>query len=288
MDGASWREWTSEDRHRIRVIAAQRRRGEGPGGGVFSHVSAAVLWGLPLARCEPERVHVSGAATNGHVRAGEPAVARHEVTVAEQDIAVVDGMRCTSLPRTIADVLRSASEETGISLLDAALRAVADGEGLGAHDETAVEELREEVARHLHPGARGVRRARALLDLGDARAHLPGESISRLYLRHIGFAPPRLQVPIDGPRGTRYFADFGLDDAGVWGEFDGRAKYLDPAVRGTDVDVEAALLAEKEREDWIRGTTGRRVVRWGGQDIRDAGTLRARLAAFRVFPRAQR
>lgn len=288
MDGATWREWTSEDRHRIRVIAAQRRRGEGLGGGVFSHVSAAVLWGLPLARCEPERVHVSGAATNGHVRAGEPAVARHEVAVAEHEVAVVEGMRCTSLPRTIADVLRSSSEETGISLLDAALRAAAGGDGFGRYDEAAAEELREEVARHLHPGARGVRRARAILEIGDGRAHLPGESISRLYLRHIGFAPPRLQVPIDGPRGTRYFADFGLDDAGVWGEFDGRAKYVDATVRGADVDVQTVLLAEKEREDWIRGTTGRRVVRWGGQDIRDAGTLRVRLAAFQVFPRSPR
>lgn len=288
VDGASWREWSSEDRHLIRVIAAQRRRADGEGGGVFSHASAAVLWGLPLARCEPERVHVSGAATNGHVRAGEPAVARHEVVVAEDDTAAVGGIRCTSLARTVADVLRSSSEETGISLLDAALRAVAGGGGAGRYDETAAEALRGEVARRLRPGARGVRRARALLAIGDGRAHLPGESISRLYLLRIGFAPPRLQVPIDGPRGTRYFADFGLDDAGVWGEFDGRAKYLDPTVRGTDVGVEAALLAEKDREDWIRGTTGRRLVRWNGQDIRDAGTLRARLAAFRVFPRSQR
>lgn len=288
VDGASWREWSTEDRHLIRVIAAQRRRGGGTAGGVFSHVSAAVLWGLPLARCEPPRVHVSGAATNGHVRAGEPAVARHEVSVEENDVAVIGGMRCTSLPRTVADVLRSSSEETGISLLDAALRAVAGSGDFAHYDETAAEDLREEVARRLPPGARGVRRARALLEMGDGRAQLPGESISRLYLRHIGFAPPRLQVPIDGPRGTRYFADFGLDDAGVWGEFDGRAKYLDPAVRGTGIDVAATILAEKEREDWIRGTTGRRVVRWTGQDIRDAGTLRARLAAFRVFPRSQR
>ncbi|RZI95026.1 MAG: hypothetical protein EOO67_03425 [Microbacterium sp.] len=119
--------------------------------------------------------------------------------------------------------------------------------------------------------------------MGDGRAQLPGESISRLYLMQLGFAAPRLQVPVVGPAGHHYYVDFGLDDVGVWGEFDGRDKYLDPVMRG-GVDLEEVLLQEKAREDWIRGTIGRRVVRWDGRHIASASTLARRLAAFHVEP----
>lgn len=292
VDGASWREWTTEERHLIRVLAAHRRRsadgGRGTVGGVFSHASAAVLWELPLARWEPDRVQISGDATNGRVRGGDPLVSRHRASVAPSDTAIVHSLPCTSLARTVADLLRTTSEETGLAALDAALRMRAWDDSGRRYDETAADDFSGEVDDKLQAGARGVRRARRLLPLGDGRAQLPGESISRLYLLRLGFARPRLQVPIAGPRGRSCFVDFGLDDADVWGEFDGRAKYTDPDLRGSRADLEDVMFAEKEREDWIRGVSGRRIVRWGGRDIRDASALRQRLAAFSVYPRSTR
>lgn len=290
VDGERWRAGYTEQRHLLRVIAAHRRR---PDGGrttdaqraVFSHWSAAVLWQLPMARCEPRRVHVSGAGTSGHVTASEPTVARHQVAVAAEDVTAVDGIPCTGLARTVADTLRLATEEAGIALVDAALRRLAWDSDAHVYDQDAADRFVAEVSRRLPVGGRGVRRAREILALGDGRAQLPGESISRLYLVRLGFAVPRLQVEIPSPLGGRYFVDFGIDDAGVWGEFDGRGKYVDEALRGTDIDVEAVLLAEKEREDWIRGTTHRRLVRWNGADIRDTTCFRRRLAAFHVYPR---
>lgn len=283
VDGASWREWSGEDRHLVRVIAAHRRRGTSDC--VFSHHSAAVLWHLPLARVEPARVHVSGATTNGHVQHGGPALARHEVVVAEDAVVERDGIRCTSLERTVADLLRCSAEETGIAALDAALRAIAWDDERRRYDEDRAAQFLADVAGRLPFGGRGVRRARSILAIGDGRAQLPGESISRLYLLRLGFARPRLQVPIPGPDGRSFYVDFGLDDAGVWGEFDGRAKYEDPALRRAGWEPREVLWAEKQREDWIRGATGRRLVRWSGSDIRDAEALGARLAAFRVSPR---
>lgn len=282
VDGASWRTWSVEDQHLIRVIAAHRRRADSAC--VFSHHSAAVLWDLPLARVDPARVHVSGAGTNGHVQHGGPALSRHEVVVAETAMSERGGFRCTSLERTVADLLRCSSEETGVAALDAALRQIAWDDDGRVYDEERAGSFLAEVGAQLPKGGRGVRRARAMLAIGDGRAQLPGESISRLYLLRLGFARPRLQVPVAGPDGRRFFVDFGLDDVQVWGEFDGRAKYDDPTLRPVDATGRDVLRAEKEREDWIRGTTGRRLVRWGGRDIRDADTFAARLAAFHVAP----
>ena len=281
VDGETWREWSIERRHLARVVAARRRQTSTDA--VFSHCSAAVLWALPLARVDPRKVHVSGAGTNGHVMSSSSALARHQVEVAGADRAAVDGIPCTGIHRTVADVIRTSPMETGLSLLDAALRRVAWDEVAHRYDEDAAAEFCAGVAARLPAGARGVRRARAVLSLGDGRAQLPGESISRLYLSQLGFAAPRLQVPVDGPRGRVYYVDFGLDDVDAWGEFDGRDKYLDPGLR-RGVDLDETLLAEKAREDWIRGTTGRRLVRWEGRHISSAAVLGEHLAAFHLRP----
>jgi hypothetical protein len=182
-------------------------------------------------------------------------------------------------------VLRVATEETGIALMDAALRRVAWVDRGARYNVVEAERFVRQVTARLPRGGRGVRRARHVLTLGDGRAQLPGESISRLYLLRLGFASPRLQVAVPAPHGRRYFVDFGLDDADVWGEFDGRAKYVDAGLRAGGVDIESVVLAEKEREDWIRGTTGRRIVRWSTPHIVDESALRTRLAAFGVRPR---
>jgi len=281
VDAERWRAAHTEERHLLRVVAAEERR---IGGSelVFSHASAAVLWELPLFRSAPHRVHLSGRAASGHVRASEPLVARHEVVVPARDTAVRQGITCTGLARTVADVLRAASFETGLSLADAALHRTAWSRN--HYDEDAAEDLRRDVADRLPRGGRGVRRARRVLELADGRAASPGESVSRLYLVDLGFAVPRLQVPIAAPGRGFFYADFGLDDVDAWGEYDGEGKYTDPAMRGAGVDIEQVVLEEKRREDWIRGTTGRRVVRWGKANIVTAAHLATRLRAFGIHP----
>lgn len=281
-DAAAWGEAFTEGRHLMRVIAADARR-TGESDLVYSHTSAVVMWPLPLFRIEPKRVHLSGRSASGHVRMSNPLVARHEVAVPESDVVEREGLRCTSLPRTVADMLRGSSAETGLALADAALRLVAHDDATGRYDDAAATDFRAQVAARLPRGGRGVRAARRMLELADGRAASPGESVSRLYLLDLGFASPRLQVAIPAPTGAHYYVDFGIDDADAWGEYDGEGKYLDPALRGTDVDIAQVVLAEKMREDWIRGTTNRKFPRWGKAHTTSAAALGARLAAFSVY-----
>ncbi|HZU92483.1 MAG TPA: hypothetical protein VFF85_02595 [Microbacterium sp.] len=69
----------------------------------------------------------------------------------------------------------------------------------------------------------------------------------------------------------------------AFGEFDGKGKYLDAALReGKSLDQ--ILLEEKQREDWIRGTTHWRLGRWETPHIETANALGIRLAAFGIAP----
>ncbi|WP_353113815.1 hypothetical protein [Microbacterium sp.] len=272
-----WQVLWPEGRHLLRVLAVQHdATGSAP---VFCGTSAGVLWGLPLYRTAPRRVHV--AETRGRSRSTRD-VLRHETELADDDVAEIDGMRCTSLHRTVFDLARKLSAEAAVAGADAALRAVAvTGQ---RQDEALAEEWREELGRRAHGSrARGVRQARRIIAFADGRAQLPGESVSRLQLHRLGFRRIGLQVPVVLSRGQSYWIDFDLEEAGAFGEFDGEGKYLHAALRSGRT-VEQVVLDEKRREDTVRGVTGRRFVRWEAAHIRTPEALAERLAEFGVRP----
>lgn len=272
-----WRRLWPEGRHLLHVVALDRDAvGSRP---VFSDVSAAVVHGMPLYRTRPERVHV---VTDRHSSRSMPDVLRHEATLARGDVVEVDGLSCTSTVRTVLDVARTLTPEAAIACADAALRAVAviDHE----QDEEVAADWREQLlGRARSSSARGVRQSRRVIAFADRRAELPGESVSRLQLSRLGFRRIGLQAPVVLPDGTLFRVDFDLEEAEVFGEFDGRGKYLDESLRG-DMAIEDVLLAEKRREDTIRGVTGRRFVRWESEHIVTDTALGARLAAFGIRP----
>jgi hypothetical protein len=279
VDQHAWDAANHEDRHMLRVVAAHVRSA----GIVFSHVSACVIHGLPLVRHLVARVHTSGRVLNGQVKRSEPDIARHQIDVPESDITEIGGIRCTTLARSVADALRCVPAETAITLADAALRRLAWDDKSRTYDVDAAERFRAEVLSKLPVGGRGVKQARLILTMADGRADGPGESISRLYLIQLGYRTPALQVRVRGPHGVDLLLDFVLEDLGVIGEFDGKVKYTDPEMRAGRT-TEDILLAEKSREDWIRGVTGKRVIRWGWDDIASVDTLRRRLRAFGLYP----
>ena len=285
-----WETLYPDQRHLLRVVAvADAVRSPDM---VITQVSAAALWGLPIPRADLRRVHVAGVTTDGRTRAPDRVrggVARHDLTIPLAERVVIDGVVCTSLTRTVSDLLRLERRETALAAADGAARivAAAAAQPVGdAHGEAgAVVAWRAKLVdrtQRIH-GARGIKQARELAPLIDARAQLPGESISRLYLADLGFQRPRLQVPVDGPRGSAYVVDFGLDDVGAWGEFDGRIKYTDPAFMSAG-NPWGVLAAEKERHDWIHGTTGRRIIRWGADHISTIDHFAAHLAAHGATP----
>jgi hypothetical protein len=279
---AEWDAAYPETRHLFAVVAADSFRMSDDV--VFAFDSAAVAHGLPLFRHRAGAPHICTPHADGVV-GRHRAVQRHQIDIAETDRVMIDGIPVTSLERTTYDIIRTTPRETAVACADAALRTVAGDAKRRTYDVEASENwraaLKERIARA--SGARGIRQARWVADFMDGRAHLPGESISRVYLADLGFAAPRLQVPFPAPRGGTYWIDFGLDDVRAWGEFDGTGKYFDPAMLKGDSSREA-LRKEKDREDWIRGRSQWRLARWGSAHIASAKSLGSHLAKFGITP----
>ena len=279
MDAGEWSQLWPESRHLAEVVAAASVMSSPHA--AMARESAGVLWGLPLYRMQPSTVQVVVDATvriNSGVR-----VTRHVARLPDADVTTRHGIVCTTLDRTVFDIARTATPEAAIACADAALGIIAVRKRV--QDEHEAELWRERMLGRIDSagGARGVSQARRIVEFADGRAELPGESVSRLQLARLGFQRTRTQVPVPAPGGGTYWIDFGLEDADAFGEFDGTDKYLDEAMRSGKT-VEEIVLAEKRREDWIRGTTGRRVVRWSSEHIGSPEALAARLRAFSISP----
>lgn len=273
--GERWAELWPQARHLVHVVAAHA---DARGDQVFALISAAALHGLPLYRARAERVHTV------HPDAARRSVGgmiRHRGELEASDVAEVDGILCTSLERTVFDLARVASAEVAIVCADAALGRI--GGDPRAYDEDAgrawIEAIEARVERAA--GARGVRQARVLLPIADGRSQQPLEAVTKLQLRRLGFRQPSLQVEVPAPGSGSFWMDIEIDEAGAFFECDGETKYLDEALRAGKT-IEEVVLAEKRREDWVRGVTDRRVLRGGSADAATPQALAARLAAFGV------
>lgn len=220
-----------------------------------SHSSAALLHGLPAwkSRTSPVTVTRPGAGGNRsrhvHLRCA---------ALPPEDVTTIDGLRVTTLDRTLVDVGRTESYERVVATLDAGLR-----RGV---DRAALTHRLEQLGR-----ARGTRTLRAALDFADARAEGPAESISRVVLERCRIPRPELQHEIRGPEG-RVVArvDFAWPDLRIVGEFDGRVKY-DGTFGTTTAE---AVMAEKKREALILAA-GWRVLRWTWTDLHEPRRLAA-------------
>lgn len=275
-DAAAVDDLWPESRHLLHVMAVAR---DGQGAGVVSHVSAATVHRLPLYRSRPTRVHLT---TDAPTRiASGPDVFRHVAPLSASDIITIDGVTCTTLERTVFDCMRTLPLEAAVSIADAAERSIAFRHR--EWDPDAADSWRHGIGGRIEraAGARGIRPARFVAAFANGKAQLPLESVSRLQLHRLGFHAVQLQVPVAAPDGGWYFVDLGLDDIKTFGECDGEAKYRDEALR-SGRSVEQVLLDEKSREDWIRGTTGWRMIRWGDSAAASVQAFAARLRSFGI------
>jgi len=237
----AWERETPRERHltiaRAVVLLRSRRI-------VFSHRTAAVVWGLPLLGDPPESVHaVSRRAGGGR---SDDRLVRHCTDIPPQT-ATIDGLEVTELGRTAIDIARSSRFGEAVMIADAVLT-----RGVGVH----------ELARELpEPGARGVKRAREVVAFADARSGSPLESLSRASIFEAGLSAPELQHEFRDSDG-RMVVDFWWPRYGVVGEFDGKVKYLDERYRGGRA-LEQVLIDEKWREVRLRRQGEvRAIARW--------------------------
>lgn len=246
----------------------------GPGA-VASHVSAAVLHGLPTWGLPLQRAHVTfDRPTGGRI---DDRLHVHTAPLHPDDVVVVDGLVATSWARTVVDVARKARFEPAVAVADAALLAAGKvlGDRRGALPDPGASVIRTALGAALRraTGWPGVPAARRVVAFADGRAESVGESRSRIAIALAGLPPPELQWAVPCGASTAY-TDFAWPEQRTVGEFDGKVKYgrlLRPGQSPAD-----AVYAEKLREDAIRAQDWE-VVRWTWADLGDFTDTAARI-----------
>jgi hypothetical protein len=248
-------------RHRLAISAAVRALADEA---VLSHISAAVVHGLPLWNVPLGWVHVTRARPTGGRRGRIVHV--HTAPLQADEIALVDGIAVTSVARTVVDVARTVPFEQAVVVVDGALaKGLVDGPALA-----------EALLRAT--GWRGAPAARRAVAFGEPGAASVGESRSRVAIMRAGLPQPVLQWEVrDGSGHLIGRTDFGWPELSAVGEFDGEIKYgrlLRPAQSAGE-----AVFAEKVREDHIRAT-GLGMARWVWHELGPTfGPVAARIRA---------
>lgn len=258
VDSTNWVGLHRDESGRLLISEVALRR---PRDVLISHVSAAVMWGLPLVgrrinRVDSLRFTVSGGRSEATIRAH-----RSRIPCTPEQLG---GLWITPVVRTLVDVALTEPLVTSVAAIDAAVsRGLVDPEALEA-----------ELA--CHGRARGLVRARAALVVASPGSTSPLESLSAVRMFEGHLERPEQQVPFPSSTGRGYDVDF------FWrrrplpliGEGDGDEKY---ALHG-DGSLWEAVLAEKEREDDLRGQ-GNDVVRWRWDEAWRSGALCRKLEA---------
>lgn len=223
---------------------------------VVSHMSAAVLHGLPTWNSALTKAHFTRDREGGGRTEGPKHI--HVAPLRESDVVVLDGLRVTSVARTVCDLARSLTPFKAVPIGDAALaRGVARAE------------LAEALARC--KGWRGVVRGRRTVEFLDPRSESPGESCSRVRIAEVGLPAPELQHEVFDDLGYLVGrADFAWLSQRTLGEFDGAGKYEE--LRRPDQTREDVLAAQHAREEALRDR-GWQVARWRWEHLNQTADL---------------
>ena len=179
---------------------------------------------------------------------------------ADDEIALIDGIRATTPARTAFDIACRYPLDEAVAAVDALARAthlkMADVELLAAR----------------YQGRRGIRQAHEVLDLVDPGAESPRETWLRLLVIRHGFPRPQTQIEIHDEYGVRVAVpDMGWEEAKLALDYDGE-HHRDAVqfnkdvrrhdnltelgwtdIRVTSLDTEAVIIARLTRE-WTRRT----------------------------------
>ena len=265
-DPTSWRDGVATTDVVVRARAALLTARDDA---AVSHTTACVvhpLW-LPWAAW-PEREGIHLTVPGVHDRESS-AVRVHGSPLSRDEVAVVDGIRVTSVSRTAIDVARGRPLPDALVVLDSAARRLAAVSGapgefrdLGARAAArsrALAELESGVAAQSGwPGIAAVRAALQHVDLGSESAF---ESRSRGDMHLARIPRPLVGRYVRGASGALYVADFLWEELRLIGEADGLGKY-----GCGDREVRERLAAERHRQRDLEDA-GFRVFRW---DTREA------------------
>ncbi|WP_092103518.1 MULTISPECIES: hypothetical protein [Brevibacterium] len=216
---------------RARAEKVNEEYSSDPAGAVretFSHLSAALIHGLPLAGIPDPRVEIlrpGAARKHRHLRVRNAALPSAHVTA-------VGIYRVTTVERTLVDVALTYDLATAVTMIDDVLHNCVT-------DVDSIERIFAECGQ-----ARAQLRARSAFDLADDRRESPAETIAavRLFESGIGGFEPQVEFKDDFGR-VWARVDFCHRGSKVIIEVDGLGKYS----MGTRTPRQA-LEAEKNRD----------------------------------------
>ena len=251
-EGEAWEKRVFD--HLVRVQDALASRP----GHVASHTSAALVHGLAVTIADETPVHLT---TVDRVPSSQrsPGLRIHRSESVRNETELVNGIRVTTLARTVADVLRTRTLPHGLALIDDVLR-----RGL-----VPIEDVRKIVDGQRRWAGRP--RALAALYLADPTRESWGESFSFAHLHLQGHAMPLPQVEVyDADMRFLGRLDALWPEEGAGGESDGEVKYFIPGHREEPLEktVLRHLHEETVRHDRIEAT-GLPLVRWSPTEMAD-------------------
>lgn len=286
--------WQEAEGHALAMIASARSKLRNDA--VVSHASAALVHGLWVLTV-PDRPEVSQSTRpNMHAR---DSLWRHHARLASNEVTILDGLRVTTLERTVADCARTMHPRDALAVADSGMRAILRPDRRTKEaDAAGVAELRHRLQDMVDTGPpRGRRQARAVLAAADPYAESPMETVLRWVAVSRGLPAPEVQMPVH-TRGGTFYVDLGwrwvlrrADGSTVVYvlllEYDGELKYVpgEGLVDSLDGAV-AAVVAEKRREDLIRENPDHVIRRFSKGEVFDPDRTFARILS--VIPRERR
>ena len=181
-----------------------------------------------------------------------PGIVIHTGAIADDEVCRVSDMLCTTPARTAYDLGRRTRLDTNVIRIDALLNATG----------CRVEDV--ELIAQRYPGARGIRRLRAALDLVDGGAESPKETELRLLLIRGGLPRPSTQIRVpDRRRGKVRRIDMGYPLWKVCVEYDGEQHWTNPEQHADDI----ARLEFLAAQGWIIIRVSARQLRYERDEI---------------------
>ncbi|WP_125981351.1 hypothetical protein [Bifidobacterium goeldii] len=209
---------------------------------LFGDMTAAAMYGINDSLRHMNAVHIMTNRSQHSHNWGS--VRYHLLTDAERSqCAVVDGVRVTSLGRTVFDCARRLDFPDGMCVVESVLRnRLMSRSGMREHCQTLSGKFRAKALR--------------VVDQAPGGTENGGEAYTYAVIVDEGFMAPHVQeVIIDQHDLSRsYRVDFSWHTSHgrfIVAELDGRVKYRDPSMLKNG-SLEETIISEKEREENIR------------------------------------
>jgi very-short-patch-repair endonuclease len=187
-----------------------------------------------------------------------PGVRTWADAVADDEIEVIDGMGVTTAARTALDLARRNPVDPAVTAIDALFNA------------TRVKVADVEMLLARYRSHKGIRRARAAIDLVDGGAESPRETALRLLIIRAGFPRPETQIRVRNEYGLVVArVDMGWSNPKIAVEYDGDHHWQD----------RRRIAADIRRSEMLR-ELGWIVIRMTAEDTE--ATIVHRIATARV------